>query len=133
MRFVLIAGTRRVEPLFDLLLEFALQLVVELLAEVGLRTTAGRQTGPWLAVAGYAVLGALCGMVSLWALPALILRPGEWRWVNLVVTPVAVGFVMAAVGRWRQDRAQRTIRLDRFACGYVFALAMAIVRFAGGS
>ena len=40
---------------------------------------------------------------------------------------------MAGIGAWRRRRDQELIRLDRFAYGYLFALAMAAIRFAFGS
>jgi hypothetical protein len=39
---------------------------------------------------------------------------------------------MALLGAWRARRGQDLIRLDRFAYGYLFALAMAAMRFALG-
>jgi hypothetical protein len=36
---------------------------------------------------------------------------------------------MCLVGAWRLRREQELVRLDRFAYGYLFALAMALVRF----
>lgn len=125
---------RIVEPLLEVLLEFVLQVVVEVLAEVGLRRVWQFVVArPTLAVIGYAGFGALGGWLSLLVFPRVWVSSELLRWVNLVVTPIAVGFVMAALGRWRQRHAQRTIRLDRFACGYVFALALAAVRFVFGA
>jgi hypothetical protein len=36
---------------------------------------------------------------------------------------------MSAIGIWRRRRGKELIRLDRFAYGYLFALAMGIIRF----
>ena len=36
---------------------------------------------------------------------------------------------MALMGRWRARRGDAVLRIDRFACGYLFALAAAVVRF----
>ena len=51
------------------------------------------------------------------------------RIVNLVLTPIAVGLLMCAMGAWRARRGDAVLRIDRFAYGYLFALALAVVRF----
>lgn len=88
-----------------------------------------REPKVWLAVLGYLVLGALVGAVSLWAFPAHVTRDGWPRLANLVVTPVLAGGAMTLVGLWRARRGDPLLRIDRFAYGYLFALAVAVVRF----
>ena len=121
--------------LVEILLELVLQVVFEFLAESGLRRTRvlfRRPKSPILAGLGYALLGAAGGGISLVPFPALFLASSTTRVANLVLTPVAAGFVMVAVGAWRRRRGQPLLRIDRFAYGYVFAIAMAAVRFAFG-
>ena len=48
---------------------------------------------------------------------------------NMLVTPVAAGWLMSALGAWRERRGQDRIRIDRFAYGYLFALGLGLVRF----
>jgi hypothetical protein len=50
----------------------------------------------------------------------------------LVLVPIAAGAAMSLMGAWRRRRDQTLIRLDRFAYGYVFAIAMAAIRFTWG-
>lgn len=117
--------------LFELLAEFVLQLVGEVLAEVGLRSLAEpfrREVDPWLAALGYALFGAAAGGVSLWLFSDHFIPPGPMRLANLILTPIAVGLCMAALGAWRARRGQPRLRIDRFLYGYVFALALALVR-----
>ena len=33
------------------------------------------------------------------------------------------------LGRWRARRGDDVLRIDRFACGYLFALSLALVRY----
>ena len=120
------------ELLFEFFTEFLLQIVVELLAEIGLRSTTEpfrKPPNPWLAAIGYAIFGATAGGISLFVLPESLVREETWRLVNLAVTPVLAGLAMAAMGAWRVRRGQQTLRIDRFSYGYLFALCMAIVRF----
>jgi hypothetical protein len=48
---------------------------------------------------------------------------------NLVFTPLAVGGIMSAIGAWRARRGDGLLRIDRFSYGYLFAFAVAAVRY----
>ena len=87
---------------------------------------------PWLAALGYIIFGAAAGGASLWLLPELFIETGWLRWLNLLLVPIAAGATMSAVGAWRRHRDMRVIRLDSFSYGYLFAMAMAVVRFVWG-
>jgi hypothetical protein len=120
------------EILFELLAELLFQIVGEVLVELGLRSLAQpfrQRPNIWLAVLGYALLGALVGALSLWAVPHHLTRDGWPRLLNLVLTPVLAGLAMTLMGRWRARRGEALLRIDRFACGYLFALAVAVVRY----
>lgn len=62
--------------------------------------------------------------------PAHFLDSSAARYVNLLLTPIGAGIAMALVGAWRRRREQPLIGLDKFAYGWLFALAMACVRLA---
>ncbi len=103
-----------------------------MLVELGLHSVAEpfrKRPNVWLAVLGYALLGAGLGALSLWAFPGHLTREGWPRLLNLVLTPVLAGLAMAWLGRWRARRGDPVLRIDRFAYGYLFALAVAVVRF----
>lgn len=129
------------EILFELLFvllqfvgELLLQIILEFLFELGLHSVREpfrrpKPLHPSLAAIGYVILGAAAGAISLWIFPELFIATGWLRVVSLVVTPAAAGAAMAAIGAWRRTKAKEVIRLDRFAYGFLFALAMAIVRF----
>jgi hypothetical protein len=68
------------------------------------------------------------GGLSLMGLPNNLV-PESLRLANLILTPLAVGALMAAIGAWRVRRSQPVLRIDRFAHGYLFALTFALVRF----
>jgi multisubunit Na+/H+ antiporter MnhG subunit len=120
------------EILFSFVGEFIVQVVLEVLAEIGLhsmRETWRRPPNPWFAAIGYALFGAIAGGLSLLFLPNLLVHSHTLQLVNVILTPFAAGLAMMALGAWRRRRDQETIRLDKFAYGYLFALAMALVRF----
>lgn len=119
------------EFVFEIIGEFLIQVVVETLIEMGFHAMAEpfqRPPNPWLAAVGYTLFGAALGGVSLLVFPNNFVPEG-WRILNLIATPIAVGSVMAIMGAWRARRGQRVLRIDRFACGYLFALAISLVRF----
>ncbi|WP_296950366.1 hypothetical protein [uncultured Massilia sp.] len=123
------------EVILQFLVEFVgeilLQILVEFLVEMGLHGVAEpfrRRPHPGLAAIGYLVFGAVAGAASLWPFPAYLV-PGPWRIANLALAPVLAGLAMCAVGAWRARRGQPVLRLDRFGYGYLFALALALVRF----
>jgi hypothetical protein len=124
------------EIVFSVIGEFLLQVLLEALAEMGLhsmRETWRKPPDPWLAAIGYALFGAIAGGLSLLFLPDLLVHSHSLQLMNVILTPVAAGLAMMAMGAWRRRRDQEIIRLDKFAYGYLFALALALVRFNFGS
>lgn len=118
--------------------EVLLQGVFEVVAEIfGRRVKAPfrrtRPAHPALAALGYALFGAMAGGLSLWLMPTLFISTPWLRVLNLALTPLLAGLLMERLGNWRRGRDQSTIRLDTFAYGFVFALAMAVVRFVWGA
>ena len=120
------------EFLLEIIGEFLLQGAAEILFELGLRPVVEpfrRQPNPWVAAIGYLLFGAIVGGLSLLLFPNHFVIATSLRVANLVVTPIAVGLLMAGVGALRARRGQSLLRIDRFAYGYLFALALAAVRF----
>lgn len=120
------------EAILEFVGELLLQLVAEALVELGahwLRNPLRGPTKAWLAALAYALLGAGVGGISLQIFPANFVY-GPWRIANLVLTPVAAGLAMCLAGHWRARRGHAVLRIDRFACGYLFALSFALVRYA---
>src|SRR5215510_3292283 len=114
------------ELLFEGLGEFLLQAILEILFECGFRIVGEpfrRRPKPWIAAVRYVFFGTICGLLSILIFPKHLVPGWDLRVVNLIVTPVAVGLVMAGVGFLRERRGQPVLRIDRFAYGYVFALA----------
>ena len=121
-----------VGAILQFVLELVLQFVIAIGAELGLRSVAEpfrRRHHPALATIGMALLGAIAGFVSLLFFPNSAIHDPLLRDVNLVVTPLALGLLMMAVGLCRRRRGQLVVRLDYFAFAYVFAGGMTLVRY----
>ena len=119
------------EFIFQILGEFLLQIVIVIFVELGfhsIREPFRREVDPPVAIAGYAIFGAVLGGLSLLVIPHLLV-PERWRILNLLLSPVIAGLVMVGVGALRSRKGQPLLRIDRFAYGYIFALAFAVVRF----
>jgi hypothetical protein len=119
--------------LLQAFLEILVEAVFEMLGEIGLRSLTeplrrSRPINPLLAAIGYLLYGAIAGGLSL-LLPRIFTAPWWLRLTNVIITPVACGFIMAKLGQIRERRGDRPLRIDTFMYGYLFALAMAIVRY----
>jgi hypothetical protein len=121
-----------VEFLFEILAELLLQIAFEALAELGfhsLKNTFQTPRNPILSTIGFFLWGLLAGGISLWPFPASFINDTTLRILNLAITPAAAGLVMLGIGQLRLRRGHEQVGLDRFGYAFVFALAMALVRF----
>ena len=120
------------ELLIEILGEFVLQFLGEVLLEVGLQALVApfrKESSAWLAAVGYAVFGVVLGALSLLVFPHYLVAAKSLRVANAALSPIAAGIGMVAVGAWREKRRQVVLRIDRFSIGYVFALAFGLIRF----
>jgi hypothetical protein len=124
------------EIIVEFISEILVQLALQLLAELGWRSfmdTIRLRSNSVFSAFGHMLLGLLAGAISLLFSPHLLMTGYPSRIANLILTPVAAGLLMSALGAWRRRRGQFLLRLDRFSYAYVFALAMALVRFSFGT
>ena len=124
------------EILFEIAFQFfgeiILQLLVELLAETGVRALSRSQREPLhptLAILGYSIWGAIAGGISLLIFPHSPISDPFFRTANLFVTPIIVGFAMMLLGGLRRRRGEEIVRIDRFGYAFTFAFTMALMRF----
>ena len=118
------------EIIFEILGEFVLQVVFEAVASVfGRRNDDGSELHPAYKLFGYAIFGAIAGGLSLLVMSSSFVTTPNLRILNLIVTPLLAGAAMAWLGKWRASHGRKRSPLDRFSCGYVFALTMGLVRF----
>ncbi|MFZ6744004.1 hypothetical protein ACO0LC_12300 [Undibacterium sp. JH2W] len=117
--------------MIEFIFEVLLQLVFEVL-EFGVSSGVERRSREflpsWLAVIVYIAFGVLAGYVSIWIFPQAFLHDSHARIANLLLTPVLMGFLAGAFTAWRTGDAPGIFKY-RFACGYAFAVSLALVRF----
>ena len=123
-----------------------IELVIELLAEVvfagageglieGLARLIGASFGrtdrqhPVLAGIGLLMMGAAVGGISAWARPYQVAGNGPIPGISLVVSPLANGLALEAIGRWRDRHRKPRTYLSTFWDAATFAFAVAAVRF----
>jgi hypothetical protein len=122
------------EILIELVFEFLISILFEILAEIGLysivEATAKRiDRNPVLALIGYALLGAAVGGISLIFFPESVIRSSSYHGIGLVTIPLMAGLVMMGVGALRRRKGDSVIQLDSFIFGFVFAFGTVLVRF----
>lgn len=122
------------EALLGLIVEVILPLIGEIAFEVLLRCLGepfvSREYRNALAAgAGYFLIGLILGGFSVLIFPQSFVRSERFHGISLLITPVVSGLVMSAIGRWRLRQGKTLLRLDSFVYGFLFAFAMALVRF----
>ena len=103
--------------LAELLFEFAIQFVLEVLVEMGAHgLRRGRSpVHPAISTIIYVVLGGILGWISYLFFPQQLISHPYASIANLVLTPIAVGLCLGAIGAWRAKRGTELVRLDKFA------------------
>ena len=120
------------EPILQFVGELVLQLIVQVLVELGMHSlgnTLQRRRHPVLSIVGFSLWGAIAGGLSLWVFPTSALHDPLFRTVNVFVTPLLVGAFMALIGQARLKRGQVLVRMDRFGYAFTFAFWMAFIRY----
>jgi len=124
-----------VSALFEILGEVILQLILEflvsLLARAGRKviSTSARQSRIFSGFL-FAVFGASAGLVSVRIFPHPLVHPSRFHGISLLISPVITGLVMFATGRLEQKFGRKPTQIETFWIGFIFAFAIALVRFA---
>lgn len=126
------------EIIAELLLGFIVEVVIPIVGELafeillhslGQPFVSRERRNPVFAGIGYFLIGLILGGLSLLVFPRSFVRSERFHGINLLITPLVAGLVMGAVGRWREQHGETLLRLDTFVYGFLFAFAMALVRF----
>jgi len=125
------------EFVFSIFGEIVLQLLAEICVELGLNGLAETlrpksERSALLAFIGYGILGGIVGAISLLIFPELLLENKLHAVGNIIVTPILAGLMMSLIGRAKTKRGKDIIRMDTFFFGFIFAITMALTRYAFG-
>src|SRR6267143_4967544 len=120
--------------IFEFFIEFILQLVGEVFVEVALQRFSGaawahKNFDATRAVLMYFGLGVITGWLSIMIFPHSFIRSSRLHGISLLITPLLAGLTMSGIGWARQRQGKPVMRLDTFGYGFVFAFAMATIRF----
>ena len=121
-----------IEIVIEVFGEIILQVVLQCLAEAGLHfvqkpSRESEARSQWLLTLGYALFGSIVGGLSLLLFSHSLMHSTLGRLASLALTPIVAGLTMSRLGAWRQRRGQQRLTIDRFAYGYLFALAVALI------
>jgi hypothetical protein len=118
------------EALVEAFLEIVGELVISLLVRTSRRLfSAVLKIDPLLTTVSLAILGAALGFLSVLIFPRPLVHPSRVHGASLLISPVVTGLVMSQIGRLLRRRGRESTQIESFGYGFVFALAMALVRF----
>jgi hypothetical protein len=130
------------EDLFVAILAGVVELVAEILLEAAFAELAGilfrafrlfrvkiKRADPALATVVFGLLGVSFGFLSVWFFPHHLVHPTRVHGISLLISPILTGLLMGQIGRSVRRWGRQPLRIESFAYGFIFALAMALVRF----
>jgi hypothetical protein len=130
------------EELFGAILAGIAELVAEILLEAVFAELAGvlsrafrlfkvkiRRADPVVAAVTFCLVGVSSGFLSVLLFPHHLVHPTRLHGISLLISPILTGLLMAQIGRIVQRWGRKPVRIESFGYGFIFALAMALVRF----
>lgn len=121
------------EFIVEILFEIVLQILVELGFEFTMRKIGRRPEreshSQWTPFLGYAFLGFVFGCLSIAVFREHFIKNLLYRKLNLIVSPLLMGFIMSKRGKMLIKKGDNPIQLDTFSCGFLFALIFGVTRY----
>jgi len=118
--------------LLSIIVEFLAEILIQFVCELGVYPVLRffkRTPVPLVVFLLYALLGGIFGVASSSFFKELFFGNMYLQVSNLLVTPIVVGLLMSAIGRYRVRKGIATIEMDKFLYGFSFAFSMALSRF----
>ena len=117
------------ELLVEVLIEFAGEVVLDLVTRaLSAVLTTALEMNPLLTALGYAVLGVLTGVGSLFLFPHPLVHPSRFHGISLLISPILTGLAMSMIGSFLESRGKRVAQIESFGYGFAFAFGMALIR-----
>ena len=126
LEMLFVVGELFFDVLFEVAGEALLDLVLRAIAKVFGRVPFAN---PVVASAGFMVLGALAGGLSLVVFPHPIVPPTRLHGISVLISPIITGLVMSLIGSGLSRRGKKTTQIESFGYGFAFAFGMALTRY----
>jgi hypothetical protein len=128
----LLFGT--IAAIAEILLETGIEIAGEALASLLTRATSKlfksiSDFNPVANTFALGMLGTLVGFLSVVTYPHPLVHPSRIHGISVIVSPLITGFVMSQLGRLLRNHGRKVMPIESFGYGFVFAFAMALVRF----
>lgn len=120
------------EFIFSIFGEFLLQIIFEIIAEIGIASfSRSREStkSPVLAAISYFILGAIAGGISLLIFKTQFIHDHSLQIANMFVTPFIIGVIMMQIRKKRLSSGKIVTRMDSFTYGALFAFGMSLARY----
>jgi hypothetical protein len=114
------------EAIFEIAFEGLASLLIRAIAKL-FKTVS--DVNPVATTFALGMLGALVGSFSVLAHPHPLVHPSRFHGVSVIASPLITGLVMSQLGRLLRNHGKRVMSIESFGYGFVFAFAMALVRF----
>ncbi|MFZ1701215.1 MAG: hypothetical protein WBO10_14200 [Pyrinomonadaceae bacterium] len=89
------------EFVFEIIIEFAVGLVVEVAAGSGFHflevARESKTFGPIVGVVGYVIMGAVLGLLSYFLIPVHVLQNNVLRIAGMIISPILMGLSLCLV------------------------------------
>jgi hypothetical protein len=117
------------ELFFEALLELGGEALLDLLSRAASKVFKPAEppnpVGSFLAL-GF--LGVLVGSASIVIFPHPLFHRSKFHGVSLILSPVAAGTAMSALGAILRKRGKQVVQIESFPYAFAFAFGMALVR-----
>lgn len=118
------------ECLVEALIEFGMGLAAGAISRAMRRMFVGtRRIGALQSSIIFALAGIGAGFLSVWIFPHPLVPPSRFHGASLIISPLVTGAFMAYLGRGIRRSGRQSVAIESFRYGFVFALAIAVVRF----
>ncbi|MES2526927.1 MAG: hypothetical protein V4598_07555 [Bdellovibrionota bacterium] len=123
------------EFLVEIVIEIILQIALELGFEFTFRNSKlspAKIDSKLFSLFSYAFLGFGIGCITLVFHREHFITNLTLRKINLLITPLILGYIMSYRGKVIRKRGDETIRLETFGYGFLFAFGLGLARYLWG-
>lgn len=106
-----------------------MEIFAEFLIRGTARSAGAKITSKLVVAFGYTLFAFGLALISLYLFPRHFVSSSNWRAVNVVLTPLVVGWLMALRGRALNRKNIAVLRIDTFCGGWLFAFTFALTPF----